>query len=82
MKKPTAPGGKVLSSFLRRPEDEFEAKSFKLWQIQNRSGLRSVNIYRVLEKLEADGFLSSEYGHGGTWWSLTDAGREHARIAA
>ncbi|MGG7534664.1 hypothetical protein [Rhizobium sp. 12,4] len=74
MKKPTPAGLKVLSAFIRRPDDDFEAKSFKMWQIQNRSGLRSVNIYRVVEKLEAEGFLSSNYGIDGNWWSLTEAG--------
>lgn len=75
MGKPTAAGMRVLNSFGRRPDDDFEYNSMKLWRIQNRSGLRSVNAYLVVEKLEADGFLSSKYGFDGTYWSLTEAGK-------
>lgn len=74
MKRPTAAGMKVLHAFDLRPDDLYEHKSMKLPYIQNRSGLRSVNIYRTIEKLEAEGFLLSQYHSDGTWWKRTKAG--------
>ena len=80
MGKPTPAGIKVLMAFNRRPDDDFEFKSLKIWQIQMRSGARSVNVYRVVEKLEADGFLSSKFGSDGRYWSRTEAGIKASAI--
>lgn len=74
MKKPTPAGMKVLLSFKMRPTDQFETNQMLLRHIHVRSGLRSVNVYRTVEKLEEDGYLQSKYGFDGYWWSLTDAG--------
>jgi hypothetical protein len=81
MSKPSAAGMKVLMAFERRPDDDFSFESMKFNRIQIRTGLRSVNVYRVVEKLEADGFLSSKYSFDGMNWYRTEAGKAVVKSA-
>lgn len=75
MKKPTAAGMKILRTFEKRPTDPFDINILKYEQMLIRSRLRSVNLYRSVDKLKTDGFLNMEFTHSGRLFSLTDAGR-------
>lgn len=62
----------MLMAFERREDDVFDIENLTMNSIVIRSKVRTPQVYRVVDKLLADGFLESRTSHSGMLYRRTD----------